>query len=366
MSTSIVIAGGGTGGHVYPGLALAEAIRQRRPDAVISFVGTERGMETRAVPAAGFELDTVAVLPWAKSLGARRYLAPATAVRAAAQAARILRRRRARVVVAMGGYASLPAALAARATGVPIVVHEQNAVPGRANRITARFTRRVAATFAESTSLFPRPADVRVIGNPIRQALARLDREALRPGSYDEFGLEPGKTTVVVTGGSQGALRLSEAARALAASWADDGAMQILLIAGRDKARAGSPGPIREIEFTDRMDLAYAAADLVVARSGAGIMEVAAAGLPAVLVPYPHARDDHQRANAMAFERAGAAVVVDESDATPERLSALIKEIAEDVQRRGAMAAASRAFARPDAAADLAAMVLDAAEGGRR
>ncbi|HVL90302.1 MAG TPA: undecaprenyldiphospho-muramoylpentapeptide beta-N-acetylglucosaminyltransferase [Actinomycetota bacterium] len=364
MPTSIVIAGGGTGGHVYPGLALAEALRARRPDAAISFIGTERGLEMRAVPAAGFELDTIAVLPWAKTLGARRYLAPATALRATVQAMRILRRRRAQVVVSMGGYASLPAALAARLNGVPIVVHEQNAVPGRANRITARLTRRVAATFAESAAAFPRPSQVRVTGNPIRESLARLDRDALRPEAFLHFGLDPGKTTVVVTGGSQGAKRLSEAARSLAASWAGDHAMQILLIAGRGNASDAAPGPIREIEFTDRMDLVYAAADLVVCRSGAGIMEVAAAGVPAIMVPYPYARDDHQRANAAALERARAGIIIDETEASPERLAALIREIAGDPARRGAMAAAARAYARPDAAAALAAMVLDAAEKG--
>jgi len=360
MQTSIVIAGGGTGGHVYPGLALAAAIRERRPDARIVFIGTARGMEAHAVPAAGFDLETIAVLPWARTLGARRFLSPATALRATVQAARILRRRRAQVLASMGGYASLPAALAARLLGIPIVVHEQNAIPGRANRIASRFTRRIAVTFAESASLLAHAGAARVTGNPIRAEIATLDRSALRHDALAAFGLKAGKTTILVTGGSQGAKRLSEAARALAARWAQDDRMQILLIAGRGEARE-SAGLIREIEFTDRMNLAYAAADLVVCRSGAGIMEVAAAGLPAVLIPYPYARDDHQRANARVLERAGGALVLDEPAATPERLAETIGTLVADHAGRERMASAMRAFARPDAAADLAAMVLDAA-----
>lgn len=362
MGISIVIAGGGTGGHVYPGLALAEAIRAREPDAAVAFIGTERGMEAHAVPAAGFELETIDVLPWTRTIGLRRFLAPATAVRAAVQAGRILKRRRARVVVSMGGYASLPAALAARRARLPLVVHEQNAIPGRANRIAARLTSLVAATFAESAALFPRPGDVRIVGNPLRAAMARLDRAALRPEALATFALNPSATTVLFAGGSRGAKRLSQAARALAGEWTQDTKMQILLIAGREQTRP-SPGPIVEIEFTDRMDLAYAAADLVVSRSGAGIMEVAAAGLPAILVPYPYARDQHQAANARAFAAAGAGVVVADADATVARLRAEIESIAGDAARRERMAAASLAFAKPDAAAALAAMVLDATKG---
>lgn len=361
MGVSVVIAGGGTGGHVYPGLALAEAIIQRRPDALLSFIGTQRGLEARAVPAAGFELDTIDVLPWARTLGARRFLTPLTAVKAALQAGRILKRRRVSVVVAMGGYASLPAALAARRARVPLVVHEQNAIPGRANRISARLTRTVAATFAQSVKHFARPGDVRVVGNPLRAALARIDRGALRGAAVAHFGLDPAKTIVLFTGGSRGAERLSSAARALAGEWSQDTSMQILLIAGRDRAQPAS-GPIVEVEFTDRMDLAYAAADLVVSRSGAGIMEIAAAGLPSILIPYPFARDQHQAANARAFAEAGAAVVVADDQATPERLGLQIRSIAGDPRLRARMAEAAGALARPNAAADLAAMVLDAAE----
>lgn len=364
MGVSVLIAGGGTGGHVYPGLALAEALRERRPDARIAFIGTQRGLEARAVPAAGFDLETIDVLPWAKTLGARRFLAPLTAVRAAMQAGRIVKGRRASVVVAMGGYASLPAALAARRARVPLVVHEQNAIPGRANRISARLTRTVAATFAQSVSLFPRPADVRVVGNPLRAAVARMDRDGLRPQAVAEFGVDSSRTIVLFTGGSRGAKRLSAAARALASGWAHDTGMQILLIAGRGQAQPAH-GPIVEVEFTDRMDLAYAAADLVVSRSGAGIMEIAAAGLPSILVPYPHARDQHQAANAAVFAAAGAAVVVADDQATPARLEQHIRAIAADPQERQRMAAAARTLAKPDAAADLAGMVLDAAEAVR-
>lgn len=364
MTPSVVVAGGGTGGHVYPGIALAEAIRVRRPDADIAFIGTSRGLESSAVPAAGFALETVDVLPWTRTIGVRRFWAPATALRAAAQARRILRRRGAHAVAVMGGYASLPAALAAHWLGLPLVVHEQNAIPGRANRVAARLTGHVFATFDISAAWFPKPRRVRVVGNPVRAAIARLDRDALRPQARQTFGLHPHAPTVLVFGGSRGARRLSDAARGLGA-WAESSRAQILLLAGRGEAAAVRHARIVEVEYTERMDLAYAAADVVVARAGAGIMEIACAGLPAVLVPYPYARDDHQTANARVFDGAGAAVVVADADATSERIAAELDGIIADPDRAARMSAAARSIARPDAAGALADRLVALAESRR-
>ncbi|MGH2829954.1 MAG: undecaprenyldiphospho-muramoylpentapeptide beta-N-acetylglucosaminyltransferase, partial [Actinomycetota bacterium] len=330
MTLSVVIAGGGTGGHVFPGLALAEALRRHDPTAQVCFVGTSRGLEATAVPAAGEELETVDVLPWARTIGARRFLAPASALRAAMQARRILKRRGASVVAAMGGYASLPAALAARAGGVPLVVHEQNAIPGRANRVSARFAVRVAVTFAESAPALGGAERVRVVGNPVRASISRMDRDALRAEAKWVFGLDAGRRTLLVTGGSRGARRLNEVAAGLAARWSSREDVQILLIIGRgaEQAPAASDG-LHVVEFVERMELAYAAADVALARAGAGLAELACASLPSILVPYPYARDDHQRANAGAAQRAGAALVVPDHDATPERIGAVAESLLE-------------------------------------
>ena len=356
---SVLIAGGGTGGHVFPGLALAAALSRMRPDARVAFVGTSRGMETRIVPEAGFELEIIDVLPFAKTIGLKRYLAPATAIRAAVNGRAVLRRRHAGVVASMGGYASLPISLAARSLGIPIVLHEQNAIPGRANLVTARLTPNVAVSFPDSAKLFPKP--VRVLGNPLRESLAHLDRFALRAEGRNHFGLQPDRATLLVSGGSQGARRLNEAAVQIAASWASRGDRQILLIAGRGNA-IDLPGASRAIEFTDRMDLAYSAADIVIARSGAGVFELACAGLPSILVPYPFARDDHQRANARWFEAAGAARVVSDADAIGSQLESMVESIVSDSDLCARMSQAAHGLARPNAADDLAAWVLECAK----
>lgn len=359
----MIIAGGGTGGHVYPGLALAEAIRAAEPDAAIAFIGTSRGLEARAVPAAGYTLDHVDVLPWAKTLGARRLLAPLSALRAAQQARRILRKRKADIVASMGGYASLPAALAAWSAGIPLILHEQNAIPGRANRVAARLTRHIAVTFPESGRMFQRP--VRVIGNPIRAMIAHLDATARRPEALHTFGLSPIKPTVLMLGGSQGAKTLNVAAEAMALRWSGPNDPQILLLAGDDAPHIVADS-LKHVAFTDRMDLAYAAADVVVCRAGAGVMEVACAGLPSVLVPYPYAQDGHQAANADALARAGASVVVEDAHASGERLAREVEAILADQQRRATMSRAARLVSRPEAAHDLAAWVLECVEGAKR
>ncbi|MCA1834693.1 MAG: glycosyltransferase, partial [Actinobacteria bacterium] len=261
---SIVIAGGGTAGHVYPGIALAAALRDLRPDARISFVGTERGIETTAVPAAGFALDLIDVIPWARTLGARRYLAPASLVRAVSQSSAILKRHRADVVVGMGGYASIPVVLSARTKRIPSVLHEQNAVPGYANIVGARVTRNIALAFAEARSAFPTSARTRIVGNPIRAAIANLDRAAARDEARSRLGLAHDGSTVVIFGGSLGAARLNEAAIALGDRWSDEKDKQGLLITGaqhEDEIAPRLTGRVAVAGFVERMEDVYAAAD---------------------------------------------------------------------------------------------------------
>lgn len=369
MTVAVVIAAGGTAGHVYPGLATAEAIRRISPDVRISFVGTPRGIERQAVPAAGYELDLIDVIPWARTLGARRFLAPPSLLAAVAGTRGLLARRGPSVVVGMGGYASLPVVVAARTRGIPMVLHEQNAVAGIANVVGSRFARCVALTFAEARDAFPRRAEIRIVGNPIRAAVASMNRAALRDEAIATFGLDPARRTVLVMGGSLGAVRLNEAATGLAESWRDRSDVQLLVSAGGGRAAElkgrmprGATIQTVVVDYLQRVDLAYAAADVALARAGAAtVAELSAVGLPSVLVPYPYARANHQEKNARALERAGGTRVVGDGDATAAVLSPMLHDLLADPRSLQAMAAGARSFGRPHAADELAAWALSLA-----
>lgn len=368
MTPGIVIAGGGTAGHVYPGIALAEALRDLRPDAPVSFVGTARGIETVAVPAAGFRLHLVEVIPWSRTLGARRYLAPASLVRAVVQAVRILRKEDASVIVGMGGYASLPVVLAGRGRRLPVVLHEQNSIPGLANLVGARVARNIALVFEEARSAFPKRARIRVLGNPIRASIANLDRKALREQGRAALGLDPDAATVVIFGGSLGAAHLNEAGLGLAGRWKTGSGRQVLLITGPDKVgevagRVPEDAALRVIGYLERMEHAYAAADLVLSRSGATtIAELGAVGVPSILVPYPYARRGHQATNASALAKTGGAVVIADPEATSERIATEVERLLADPPRLKDMGERAKAFGKPRAAQDLAAWVLELTE----
>ncbi|MEV7028463.1 UDP-N-acetylglucosamine--N-acetylmuramyl-(pentapeptide) pyrophosphoryl-undecaprenol N-acetylglucosamine transferase, partial [Kitasatospora sp. NPDC093558] len=216
---SVVIGAGGTGGHIYPGLALAEALRRADPRAVISFVGTERGLETTLIPQAGHRLHTVDMIPFDASLGPRRYLLPAALVRSGRRCREILREQGAQVAVGMGGYPSAPVIVGARMAGLPSVVHESNAVPGRANRFAARLTPHVALAFDRTREHLPAGREVQTVGMPLVGAVARLERAALRAEARRHFGVPEGAGLLVLNGGSLGAARLTAAAVELAGRW---------------------------------------------------------------------------------------------------------------------------------------------------
>lgn len=372
MSISVVIAAGGTAGHVYPGLAVADALRRMRPDARISFVGTPRGIERDAVPAAGYPVELLDVIPWSRTLGAKRYAAPFSALAASTRARALLGRLAPHAVVGMGGYASLPVVLAARTRRIPTLLHEQNAIPGIANVVGVRAARRIGVTFPESRDAFPRAVEVRVVGNPLRSEIASLDRTALRDEGCRAFGLDPTRRTILVTGGSLGAARLNEAAAGLAHRWRDRSDLQMLISAGREhgealQARIAAAGTGALIvscrDYLERVELAYASAEVAVCRAGAAtVMELAAVGLPGILVPYPFARANHQEANARSLERAGGARVVLDRDASADSLGSLLDALLADDEARDVMAKAARSFAKPRAADDMAAWVLSLAE----
>jgi UDP-N-acetylglucosamine--N-acetylmuramyl-(pentapeptide) pyrophosphoryl-undecaprenol N-acetylglucosamine transferase len=368
---SLLVAAGGTGGHVFPGLALARTIVQHDPRATVRFAGTTRGIETRAVPEAGFALDLLPILPLSRRLAAETLKAPFAAVNGTFAARRLLREHRFDVVCGMGGYVTLPVAMAARMEGVPVVLHEQNAVPGIANRLAARVARRIAVGVDAAAAAFP-PDRTTVVGNPVRPELAQLDRAALHDEAVAAFGLDPGRRTLFVFGGSQGARHINQAVVAATPHWPDPAAIQVLHACGRRDeadvraawAEADPDGRgllVKVVPFVDRMDLAYAAADLAMTRAGAITMaELTATGMPAVMVPLPHATADHQAANARAVAAAGGAVVADDATLDGPAVAALAAPLLADPDRLAAMAAGMRSLAHPAAAEELAALVVEA------
>ncbi|MFD4024582.1 undecaprenyldiphospho-muramoylpentapeptide beta-N-acetylglucosaminyltransferase [Streptomyces sp. NPDC058576] len=347
---SVVIGAGGTGGHIYPGLALAEALRRADPDAVISFIGTERGLETSLIPAAGYRLHTVDMIPFDPALGAKRFLLPAALLRSGAQARSVLRTQKAQVVVGMGGYPSAPAIVGAKMAGLPSVIHESNAVPGRANQFAARLTEHLTVAFDGSRAHLSGGERALTVGMPIAASLAALDRPALREEARRAFGIPEGARVVLFNGGSLGAARLTAAAVGLAARWRGRGDVHLLVKTGpaalaetRRKLIDAGAGPVAQaVPYLDRMDLAYAVADLVVCRAGsATIAELATTGVPAVLVPYPHAPGDHQTHNARVLSDAGAAHLVPDAETTADRLAELIDPLLADPARLAVMGRAA-------------------------
>jgi UDP-N-acetylglucosamine--N-acetylmuramyl-(pentapeptide) pyrophosphoryl-undecaprenol N-acetylglucosamine transferase len=369
----VLIAAGGSGGHVFPGLALARALTDHDPTTVVRFAGTSRGIETRAVPEAGFPLDLLPILPLFRRATVETVAAPFAAVRGALAAERLVRRYGFDVVCGMGAYVTLPVAVGAWRAGVPVVVHEQNAVPGIANRLAARVARTVALGVAEAAAAFRVPRDQTVVvGNPVRPELARLDRAALRGQGRAAFGLEPERRTLFAFGGSHGARSLNEALIAATPHWPEPTALQVLHACGptfehdmRAAWAAADPGgrglAVHVVPFVERMDLAYAAADLVLTRAGAStIAELTTAGVPAVLVPLQNATANHHAANARAAEAAGGAVMLD-GNVSGRSLAATAAPILGDPARLANMAQAMHRIGHPAAAEELAALVVEAA-----
>ena len=367
---NLLLAGGGTGGHVYPALALAGALRRRDPGARLLFAGSASGMEAALVPAAGVPFAGLTVRPPRSRSPLRAAIAIATGAVALVQAVALVARFRPDAVVATGGIAAAPPVLAAWLARVPVVLLEGNAAPGRANAFLARFARAVAVT-SDDAAAHITGGRALVTGLPVRPEVFSTRRsDGLRA-----FGLDPARRTVLVIGGSQGAARLNAAVDEMAASLAGRADLQILHQTGRGwRGRTEAPAPAAaaapagaagakglrhaRVPYFDQIGLAYACADLVISRSGAtALAEITACGLPAVLVPYRYAAGGHQAANAAPLIRAGAAVLVDDAALDGAALAHAVLEVLDAPRRRDAMADRSRALGRPDAADRVLALV---------
>jgi UDP-N-acetylglucosamine--N-acetylmuramyl-(pentapeptide) pyrophosphoryl-undecaprenol N-acetylglucosamine transferase len=349
----VLIAGGGTGGHVYPGIAVAEEIQRMRPAYQVVFVGTRRGLEAQAVPEAGFRIRFVLTRGFPRRAWWRWPWALLANVVGFFQALWAVMIERPNVVLGTGGYVSGPIALAAWMLGRPLILQEQNSIPGIANRWLARIADEVHLSFVEARTYFVRKDNLKVSGNPVRAYILSGDRNS----ALQEFGLSTQSPTVFVFGGSRGAHRINEAALDAMRRLKGRVEVQFILQTGRedfDWAKGvveAEQLPARVLPYLRRIHMAYAAADLVVCRSGAmTLAEIAACGTPAILVPYPHAAHDHQVVNASNLVDRGAAAMILDRELTGERLAQEIAHWLSDRQALSRMSANARTFTRPDAA----------------
>jgi len=349
----VLIAGGGTGGHVFPGIAVAEELRRLRPGSDVVFVGGKRGLEAVAVPEAGFRVRFIMSRGFPRRLWWKWPWAAIVNGVGAAQALLVVLTERPDVVLGTGGYASVSVSLAAWLLGKPLLLQEQNSVPGLANRLLSRIADEVHLSFVEARSYFSRKDHLKVTGNPVRSHILSGDRAT----AMQEFSLAPGKPTVFVFGGSRGAKRINQAALEAMKLLKGRVDVQFILQTGREDyewaKREVEEGqlPARVMPFLRRIHMAYAAADLVVCRSGAmTLAEIAVCGTPAILVPYPFAAHDHQVVNAMNLVDRGAAAMILDRDLTGERLAQEIAHWLSDRQGLSRMSSNARTFARPDAA----------------
>lgn len=375
MTSTVLLAGGGTAGHVVPSLATAAALRALRPELVIEFVGSARGLESRLVPAAGWTLHPVAAAPLRGRLSAQTLRAPVVVWRASSDVARLIRARHVAAACTFGGYVSGPLALGARRAGIPLLVHEQNAVPGLANRLAARWARTVAASVPGTETRFPHPERVVVTGSPVRPELTGADVREARDDALEQFGLDRDRFTLLAFGGSLGARRINDALTGSAALWKHPGGLQVLHLTGEGEhvavrerwERSETAVLVRCLAFVDRMELAYAAADLALCRAGAStVAELTTVGLPSILVPYPHAAADEQSANARALAETGAAQVVKDEELSAQRLVTVVERMIDDPEACARAASAARSLGRPQAAEHVARLLLDAIdEAGR-
>jgi UDP-N-acetylglucosamine--N-acetylmuramyl-(pentapeptide) pyrophosphoryl-undecaprenol N-acetylglucosamine transferase len=356
----VLLAGGGSAGHTSPLLATADALRRLDPATEITCLGTREGLEARLVPEAGLPLEVVPRVPLPRKPGPDLLRTPSR-LRAARHAAlAVVDRVRPDVVVGFGGYVSVPAYLAARKRGLPIVVHEGNAIPGIANKLGARMTRHVATSFPDTA--LPHAT---YTGLPIRRLISTLHRAVLRDEALAVFGLRGDLPTLLVTGGSQGAARINEAVSGAAAALADGGVQVLHVVGPRNELTVESGEvPYVVVNYVDRMDLAYAAADAVLCRSGSNtVTEVSGVGLPAIYVPLPIGNGE-QALNARPVIDAGGGLLVADGALTSEWVAATVPGLLADADRLAAMGAAARGVIPLDADDKLARMVLDAARGG--
>ena len=357
----LLIAGGGTGGHLFPGVAIAEELRARVPAASIGFVGTERGIEARVVPELGWPLHLIRI-SGLKTVGAWGAIKSVFRIPGALwQSCKLLKAERPTAVIGVGGYASGPVVLMARLRGIPTAICEQNSIPGLTNKVLGKVARRVFLSFADSARFF-KARKVVLSGNPIRRELAARLLAPMVPRAS-------GPLHVLVCGGSLGAVAVNDLAAQALIALAGERPLVITHQAGKvgleqTIARYATAGVAADVRpFIQDMATAYAAADVIIARAGATtVAELAIAGKPAIFIPYPFAADNHQELNAREMAAGGAALSLKQADLTPALLADALRPLLADDEARARMGAAMRTLARPGAAATVVDWILGGAK----
>lgn len=362
----IIVSGGGTGGHIYPAITLIRAIQKLSPKCEFLYVGTKAGLESDIVPKEGLPFETVDIRGFQRKLSAENVMTLFKSAKSIWHSRQIIKRFAPDVVIGTGGYVCGPVLMTASLMGVPSMIQEQNVLPGVTNKILAKFVTKIALGYQEAGAYFPAEKSV-FTGNPIRGEVMTADKaEGLR-----EFGLDAEKKTILVSGGSRGARSINRAMIDVHLHFAENKAVQILHVTGKneyndivaklkkkgiDPSRAGN-SMIKPYLYD--MPKALALADLAIFRAGAvGLAELMARGIPSILIPYPHAAENHQEHNANAMQKRGAAIVVLDRELTPAKLIEHIADLMERDEKLAAMAAASRALGRPDAADQIAKIAI--------
>lgn len=357
----VIISGGGTGGHVFPAIAIANAIKSLRPDAKIHFVGAIGRMEMEKVPEAGYTIEGLPISGLRRSLSTRNLSFPFKLIRSLLRSRRILKEFKAQVAVGVGGYASGPLLYMASKKGIPCLIQEQNSYPGITNKLLAKRVKRICVAYDQMERFFPKEK-IMLTGNPVRAEVVNLQGKA--PRAYEHFDLSPEKKTILVVGGSLGARSINFSIAKNLEKFAEAG-LQLIWQCGKNYY---SEGVKRSQEFKDRgircfqfikeMDYAYAAADIVISRAGAiAVSELCCVAKPVILVPSPNVAEDHQTKNAMALVNQEAALMVKDSE-LDHKLWPLLSEILEDEQKQNKLSEKIQLLAKTNAADIIAKEVL--------
>ncbi|MBU7005636.1 undecaprenyldiphospho-muramoylpentapeptide beta-N-acetylglucosaminyltransferase [Phosphitispora fastidiosa] len=364
----IVLTGGGTGGHIYPALAIARGLKENNPKAEVLFLGTAKGLEADIVPREGFNFEIITAEALRRKLSLRVFKTVFSAIKGFFDALRILKRFKPTVVVGTGGYVCAPVISAAVMLKIPTLIHEQNAYPGITNKLLSGFVTKVAATFPESRKYFSSRADIKVTGLPVRPEITMAEREA----GVKALSLDGNRFTVLVLGGSRGARSINKALPDVAAKVCGQQGMQLVLVTGQTgyeetlgdfRSRGidlAGCGNVTVTPYLYNIDEALAVADLVICRAGAtSIAEITVRGLPSVLIPYPYASGNHQEYNAEALVRKGAAVMIPDRNLTSKVLWDTIYNLFSDRQVLAGMAEKSRSLGKPGALKHILQLIND-------
>ncbi len=353
----VIISGGGTGGHIFPAIAIADEIKKRNPKAEILFIGAQGKMEMEKVPAAGYRIEGLTIVGFQRKLTFSNFLLPFKIIKSLLKARSILKEFKPQAVVGVGGYASGPTLQAATMLKLPTLVQEQNSFPGKTNKLLASKVNVLCTAYDGLDKFFPKEK-IRLTGNPVRHDMVSIDGK--REEAMNYYGFDSSKKTILIIGGSLGARTLNNALVQNIAEIARHDEIQILWQSGKlyyeqmleimNKEKVGS---IKLVQFIDRMDLAYAAADVIISRAGAiSVSELCLIGKPVVLVPSPNVAEDHQTKNAMALVNKNAAILVKDTEAT-QHLFSVVFQLMTDESRMMTYSSEIKKLAKPNATADI-------------